>query len=133
MFCLGNAYPSYGPLKLAKKWSYPNCHWSIFEDFIFWKIIFKNLAKQNIFFTHNFFSKEKFFWKNFMIGKNILFCMIFENSFSENEIFENWSMAVGIWLFFGQLQRLITRMCSTQTKLLIPLNDSTHQHLFTEI
>ena len=43
-----------------------------------------------------------------MIGKNILFFVIFENYFSEYVISENISMAVGSLLFFGQLQRRIT-------------------------
>ena len=52
--------------------------------------------------------------KTSCVETNILCCKIFESHFSENEIIENWSMAVGIWLFFGQLQRPITRMSVTK-------------------
>ena len=41
-----------------------------------------------------------------MFGKDILFFKIFENYFSENEIFENWSMAVGIWFFYAKFKDL---------------------------
>ena len=84
----------------------------------------RDLSKQNF--------EKKIYETNF-IGKNILSSNIFDNCFSENEIFESWSMAVGVWLFFGQLQMPMTRMCSTQTKHLIPLNDIAHQELWTEI
>ena len=76
---------------------------------------------------------NKKLYEKLCLKKNILFCMIVENCFSENEIFENWSMAVGIWLFLGQLQRPITRMCLTQMKYFIPLNDSSHQDLWRQI
>ena len=89
------------------------------------KISFKKFFQKKIF-------SKKIFEKSFMFGKNISFCKIFENYFSENEIFENWSMAVRIWSFFGQLQWPITRICITQTKHLIPLIDSTHQGLWSD-
>ena len=87
----------------------------------FEKIFSKKMGKK-------LFSK-KIFEKILCVEKNILFCKIFESHFSENEIIENWSMAVGIWLFFGQLQRPITRISLTKNKYLMPLNDSTHQDL----
>ena len=76
---------------------------------------------------------RKKFEKILCSEKNILFSKIFENCFLENKIFENWSMAVRIWLFFDQLQRLITQICVTQKKHLMPLKDITHQHLWPEI
>ena len=72
------------------------------------------------------------FLKKVIAWKNIVFCKMFENCFSENKIFENWPIAVRIWLFFDQLQRPITRMCCTQTKHLVPLNDSTRQDRWKE-
>ena len=65
--------------------------------------------------------------------KKISYLKDFANYFSENEIFENWSMAVWIWSWFCQLHRPITRMCITEMKHFIPLNYSTHQDLWSEI
>ena len=42
-------------------------------------------------------------------------------------------MAAGIWLFFDQLQRPITRISVNKNKHLILSNDSTHQDLWPEI
>ena len=122
--------------------SYINFLAKIFRNFFFKKkFFFEKNFKKRFFFQQFFFSKikfKKFFEINFVekilcVEKNILFCKIFESHFSENEIFENWSMAVGIWLFLRQLQRPITRMCLTQMKYFIPLNDSTHQDLWRQI
>ena len=65
--------------------------------------------------------------KNCICGKNIYFCKILENYFSENEIFENWSMAVGISLFLHQVEGSITRVCLAKMKHLKPLNVNSHQ------
>ena len=119
-------------IKFSEKWLSKINFFQKFRKKIFEK---KKFSKKN-FFQKNFFSKKiskKIFEKNLCVEKNILFCKIFESHFSENEIFENWSMAVGIWLFLRQLKRPITRMYLTQTKYFIPLNDSTHQDLWREI
>ena len=42
-------------------------------------------------------------------------------------------MAVRILLFYDQFQKLITQICATQKKHLMPLKDSTHQDLWPEI
>ena len=91
----------------------------------------------------NFVRRRKKFlekWKNLFEKKNwiilcaekIYYSMIFENCLLENEISENWSVVVGIWLFYAQLQRPMTRMCSNQNEILISLNDSPHQDLCKE-
>ena len=130
-----------------KKWSVSSqLTWIKFWRLNFLKNNFQKLIFSKIFKKVKIFSKKDFFrkkilkkvfekqnWKNFMFGKNILFSKIFENCFLENQIFENWSMAVRIWLFFDQLQRLITHICVTQKKHLMPLKDSTHQDLWPEI
>ena len=74
-----------------------------------------------------------FFEKISWVEKNNLFGKIFENYFLENEIFENWSMAVWIWSVLGQLHRPITWIYITQKPHLITSNDSTHQDLWLEI
>ena len=95
----------------------------------------KKISKK--FFSKKIFEKKNFSKKNFekilCVEKNISFYKIFESHFSQNEIFENWSMALGIWLFLRQLQRPITRICLTQMKNSMPLNDSTHQDIWREI
>ena len=42
-------------------------------------------------------------------------------------------MEVGKWSFLHQVQGPITRVCLTQMRRLIPLNDSTYQDLYLEI
>ena len=116
--------------KFSKKNFFSKIFKKKFFSKIFKKNFFSKFSKKLFFqkFSNDFFfSKKKFLWKN------ISFCKIFENYFSENEIFENWSMAVWIWSFFGELHRLITRICITQMKHLLRLNDSTLQDLWSEI
>ena len=114
--------------------------WSYNEDerYLLIKFLSEKVQKLENFFFENFQLFQTNFQKKnkkklWCVEKNILFCKIFENYFSENEILENWSMAVGIWLFLRHLQRPITRVCLTQMKHFIPLNDSTHQDLWREI
>ena len=119
-------------LKLINFWRL-NCLKNYFQDHFFQKI--KKI--RNIFFEKTFGEKifNIFIKKYWKIYENI---KIFENiwkkySTSSSIIFQNWSMAVGIWLFFVKLQVLTTRMCSTQTKHWVSLNDSSHQNHWTEI
>ena len=160
MFLLGITYVGYKPLKLVKNnqiltaidqfskiWFFKKKILKIFENKIFFSehkffsFFFKFFRKNNWKFLKKFFLKiffgkkkfEKFYEKILCSEKNILFSKIFENCFLENKIFENWSMAVRIWLFFDQLQRLITQICVTQKKHLMPLKDSTHQDLWPAI
>ena len=51
----------------------------------------------------------------------------------ENFVIENWSMAVVIWLSFGQVQMPLSRMSLFENTHLIPLNDSTHQDHWPEM
>ena len=73
-----------------------------------------------------------FFQKNLVCGNNILY-KVAKTIFSEIEIIENWSMAVVIWLSFGQVQMPLSRMSLFENTHLIPLNDSTHQDHWPEI
>ena len=109
---MGTGRSSYRPVKLAKnnhiptaidqfskisfsakqfskimqdKISFP-AHWFFFKNFF--KIFFE-------YFKKNFSQKKIAFWKNF---KFFFKESIFENCFSENLIFKNWFMSVGIRL-----------------------------------
>ena len=96
----------------------------------FQKIIEKNQKKFRKRFKKTFQKKFWFFWKIYHWKK--LFCIVFENCFQKMKSLkiDQWQL----WYdFLGQLQRPITRMCCTQTKHLIPVNDSTHQYLAIQI
>ena len=97
MFLLCYPHPIYWPLKSAEKWSYPNCHWSMFEDFIFWKKVFKNLENKYFFRTYIFL----IFFRKFCEYFSKIFLKFLEKWFkknSENLIFKNWFVSVGIRL-----------------------------------
>ena len=108
-------------------------------------INFWRLNLQNTIFKNNFFPKlskkikkflkkiSKIFLKKFYVRKRIFYFQRFWGLFFENKIFENWSLAVRIWLFFDTLQKLKTRICVIQKKYLMPFKDSTHQRLWPEI
>ena len=68
-----------------------------------------------------------------MSRQNISFFKIFESYFSEMKSSKNWSMAISIWLFLHKFQGPVTRVCITQIKHLILLNDNTQQDFLTEI
>ena len=102
MFIFGKRHPSYKPLRLAKK-SYPNCHWSIFDDFSFWKVVSKSCKIEH--FSTQILLKIKFFknvLKKIFYFVTLLFRIFefffFENYLSENLIIRNWFMSVGIRL-----------------------------------
>ena len=105
----------FGDIGISKNCqSYPKWHESIFEDWIFWNIIFKNrfcLKNPKIFAIKNSKKFRKKFKmknrkKNLMCGK-IFYIARLLKLFSENEIIENWSMAVGVWLFHANLKGLL--------------------------
>ena len=74
----------FGGIAISKNCqSYPNWHESIFDDWIFRKMALKSLVR------NNHFSLQEF-WKTFL----------------ENEIIENRSIVVGIWLSFYHFKDL---------------------------
>ena len=59
---------------------------------------------------------EKILWKNFMCRKIFYFPRFCEIYFSENKSIENWSMAVGVWLFCPQIEGHTPRMSVNKNK-----------------
>ena len=107
-------------MKSQRRWDY------LLVKFLSKKFKLKKSSKNFIIiFSKKFFSKElrkmfseriiskksEIFFNNILWEKISYFATSLKIIFQQNQIFENWSMEVGIWLFFCQLQRPITWMC----------------------